>query len=155
MMLTVPMARQLKTEAVRRSLSADLAVKAAEIRKKYGPEIGWDALQRLLEDRDCAPFPCEIRFDSGPLLPGEFGHPMAKGPSREQGFVIYLHPLYASQLARVAYLVLHQLVLINYGNSATADDAETFGSLVLGLSKDDYYRALCELSGQIGGDELV
>ena len=57
-------------------------------------------------------------------------------------------------LADVA-LVLHQLVLINYGESATPDDAETFGSLALGLSKEDYYRALCELSSQIGGDELV
>jgi hypothetical protein len=154
-MLTVPMARQLKADDMHRSLSADLALKAAEIRQKYGPKIGWDELQRLLEDRECAPFPCEIRFDAGPLLPGEFGHPVPKGSSREQGFILYLHPLYETQLARVPYLVLHQLVLVNYGDSATADDAETFGSLALGLSKEDYYRALCDLSGQIGGDELI
>lgn len=149
------MAKQFKTEPVRRTLSADLAVKAAEIRQKYGPDIGWDELQKLLDDRDCTPFPCQIRFDSGPLLPGEFGHPVPNGSSREQGFIIYLHPSYATQLERVPYLVLHQLVLANYGDWATADDAETFGSLVLGLSKEDYYHALCELSGQISGDELI
>jgi hypothetical protein len=154
-MITDPMAKQFKTEHVRRSLSADLAAKAAKIRQKYGPEIGWDELQKVLDDRECVSVPCEIRFDSGPLLPGEFGHSIAKGLRPEQGFIIYLHPLYASQLARVPYLVLHQLVLINYGDSATADDAEMFGSLALGLSKDEYYRALCELSGQIGGDELA
>ena len=80
---------------------------------------------------------------------------MPKGATREQGFILYIHPYYAAELARVSYLVLHQLVLINYGETATADDAETFGSLALGLSKEDYYRALCELSAQIGGDELV
>src|SRR5579859_4210541 len=62
-MLAVPMARHLKTDEVDFSLAAELAAKAQEIRQKYGPEIGWNELQRLLEDRDCAPFPCEIRFD--------------------------------------------------------------------------------------------
>lgn len=155
MLLTVPMARHCKAEDVRESLSAEITAKAAALRQKYGPEIGWEQLQRLLQDPDYAPFPCEIRFDSEPLLPGEFAHPVPKGATREQGFIIYIHPFYAGQLARVSYLVLHQLVLVNYGESASADDAETFGSVALGLSKEDYYRALCELSGQIGGDELV
>jgi len=149
------MARQLKSADVRSSLCADLAAKAAAIREKYGPHIGWNELHQLLEDRDFAPFPCEIRFDADPLLPGEFGHPVPKGPSKDQGFIIYLHPFYETRLACVPYLVLHQLVLINYGDLATADDAETFGSLALGLFKDDYYRVLCELSGKLGGDELV
>ena len=155
MLVAVPMARHCKADDARESLSADIAAKASAIRRKYGPEIGWNELQRLLEDRDCAPFPCEVRFDSEPLLPGEFAHPVPKGANRDQGFIIYVHPFYASELARVPYLVLPQLVLINYGESATADDAETFGSLALGLSKEDYYRALCELSGRIGGDELL
>ena len=155
MMMQVPMARQFNAEDVRHSFAAELAAKANQIHKKYGPEIGWDQLQQLLSDPECAPFPCEIRFDAEPLLPGEFGHPVLKGSTKEQGFIIYIHPYYASQPARVSYLVLHQLGLINSGESATADDAETFGSLALGLSKEDYYRALCELSGQIGGDDLV
>lgn len=149
------MARHLKGEDVHQLLTADLAAKAAEIRRRYGPEIGWEQLQQLLNDPDITPFPCEVRFDAAPLLPGEFGHPVAKGPTRKEGFIIYLHPQYASQLAQVPYLVLHQLVLANYGEMATADDAEVFGSIALGLSKETYYRVLCELSGQIGGDELI
>ena len=149
------MARHFKDDEVGCSFAAELAAKANEIREKYGPKIGWEEVQHLLEDRQCALFPCEIRFDAEPLLPGEFGHPVPKGTSREQGFILYLHPLYASQLSRVPYLVLHQLALVNYGEGVTPDQAETFGSLALGVSKEDYYRALCELSGQIGGDELV
>jgi hypothetical protein len=150
MMPHVPMARHFKVEDAHQSIRADLESKAAAIRQKYGPNIGWHELQALLQDRQLIPFVCEIRFDAAPLLPGEFAHADAKGPDMEQGFVICLHPQYANQLSRVPYLVLHQLVLIKYGDSATADDAETFGSLALGLSKEAYYRALCELSGQIG-----
>ena len=149
------MARELKTDAVKQDLRHQVAAKAAEIRDKYGPNIGWDELGRLLGDRACVPYPCEIRFDSGPLLPGEFAHPVAKGQVPGDGYILYIHPLYSAQLALVPYLVLHQLVLINYGESATLDDAETFGSLALGLSKEDYYKALCQLSAQIGGDELT
>jgi hypothetical protein len=149
------MARELKTEPRHGLLSDRLAAQGAEIRHKYGPRLGWDQLEQLLGDRDFVPYPCEIRFDAEPLLPGEFAHPMPKGQKPGDGYVIYVHPVYSTQLALVPYLVLHQLVLINYGESATLDDAEIFGSLVLGLSKEEYYQALCNLSAQIGGDELV
>lgn len=149
------MARQMQTEEARRDLALKMTAAGTQIRERYGPQIGWPELLRLLEDRACAPYPCEIQFDSGPLLPGEFAHPVPKGKAPEEGYIIYVHPAYASQLGRVPYLVLHQLAGINYGETTSADDAETFGSLALGLSKEEYYRALCELSGQLGGDELV
>jgi hypothetical protein len=112
-------------------------------------------LINLLQDRACVFFPCELRFDASPLLPGEFAHALAKGATPEEGFTIYLHPLFEQQREQVPYLVLHQLVLVNHGETATADDAEVFGSLASGLSKDEYYRVLCELSDQVGGDDLV
>ena len=149
------MARELKTESVKPALRDLVLAQAAEIHHKYGPQIGWDQLGQLLGDRNCIRYPCEIRFDSEPLLPGEFAHPIPRGQTPDEGYIIYIHPYYSSQLPRVPYLVLHQLALINYGDSATLDDAEVFGSLALGLSKEEYYLALCELSAQIGGDELV
>jgi hypothetical protein len=112
-------------------------------------------LLQLLNDRTLVRFPCEIRFESEPLLPGEFAHPVAKGTDPHEGFTIYVHPFYANQLPHVPLIVLYQLALINYGESATAEDAETFGSLALGLSREDYYEALCQLSAQLGADELV
>lgn len=149
------MARRLESEEVRQALSAQVATQGAEIHRRYGPEIGWDELMRLLEDRSCVRYPCEIRFDAAPLLPGEFAHPVPKGNDPAEGYIIYVHPAYCNQLGRVAYLVLHQLVWVNFGASAGADDAEAFGALALGLAKEEYYSALCELAGQLGGDELV
>jgi hypothetical protein len=145
------MSRPLAIDDARQSLGAHLAAKGAEIQQRYGPDLGWNELQQLLQDCACVRYPCEIRFEAEPLLPGEFAHPVAKGARPEEGFTIYVHPFYATQLARVPYLVLYQLVLVNYGQFASADDAETFGSRALGLGKDEFYTALCELADALPG----
>jgi len=53
----------------------------------------------------------------------------------------------------VPYLVLYQLVLVNYGDFASPDDAETFGANALSITKNDYYRALCEMADEIAPSE--
>ena len=141
---------QLTAEDARQSLNGHVAAKGAEIRAKYGPHIGWRELRQILDDRIHVRYPCEIVFDAGPLEPGEFAHPVAKGERPEDGFTMHVHPFFMTQLAQVPYLVLYQLVLVNYGEFASADDAETFGAAVLGISRDEYYQALCELAEQVG-----
>ena len=145
------MPTQLTAEDARQSLNAHVAAKGAEIFEKYGPHIGWKELLRILEDRTCIRYPCEIVFDAGSLNPGEFAHPVAKGERPEEGFTMCIHPIYMTQPERVPYLVFYQLVLVNYGEFASADDAETFGAAVFGLEKDQYYAAVCELVDQING----
>ena len=145
------MSRQLTVDDARESLGAHLAAKGAEIRQKYGPHLGWNELLQLLGDRSFVRYPCDIRFEAGPLLSGEFAHPVANGPRPEEGFTIYVHPFFETQLARVPYLVLYQLVLVNYGDFASPDDAETFGSQALGLGKEDYYAALCQMADAVAG----
>lgn len=143
------MDRQLTIEDARQSLTAHLAAKGAEIYDQYGPQIGWDELLQILGNRNCVRYPCEIHFDAEPLLPGEFAHPVAKGARPEEGFTICVHPGFASQLPQVPLLVLYQLVVVNYGDFASADDAETFGASALGLSKAEYYGAVCALADQV------
>jgi hypothetical protein len=60
-----------------------------------------------------------------------------------------VHPFFALQPERIPYLVLYQLVVVNYGEFASPDDAETFGAAVLGLSKEDYYQVLCDMADQL------
>ena len=62
-----------------------------------------------------------------------------------------IHPCYLTQLEHVPYLVLYQLVLVNYGEFAGPDDAEAFGSAALGLGRERYYSTICELADQLGG----
>lgn len=143
------MSKQLTTEDARQSLTAHAASKGLEIREKYGSRIGWEELQQIIQDRSCVRYPCEILFDAAGLQPGEFVHPVAKAEQPEAGFTIFVHPLLLLQLERVPPLVLYQLVLVNYGDFASEDDAESFGAAALGISKDDYYRALCELADEL------
>ena len=145
---------QLSADDARQSLNEHVAARGAEIRAKFGPAIGWPQLLQILDDRECVRYPCEISFEEEALDPGELAHPLPKGDKPEAGFTLYIHPAFRLQLRELPLLVLYQLVLVNYGEFASPDDAETFGAAVLGLSKDEYYNTLCELSGQIGGDSV-
>ncbi len=145
------MAQTLTADDAKQSLNAHVAAKGWELREKYGPTIGWKELQQVLEDRAFCRYPCSIEFGAETLLSGEFAHPEPKGDRPEDGFTIHVHPIFMTQLSRVPYLVLYQLVVVNYGEFAAPEDAEVFGANALGLSKDEYYEALCEMADQIGG----
>ena len=133
----------------RQSLNACVAAIGAGIFEKYGPRIGWAQLLQILEDRSCVRYPCEVVFDAAPLQAGEFAHPVAKGDHPQEGFSMYVHPLFMTQLEAVPRLVLYQLVLVNYGAFAAPEDAETFGAAALGLPRDEYYTTLCALADEL------
>ena len=143
------MSWQLTADDARQSLNAHVAEKGAGIFEKYGPRIGWNELRLILADRACVRYPCEVVFDDAGLQPGEFAHPAPKGERPDDGFTMFVHPRFESQLASVPALVLYQLVLVNYGGFASADDAETFGAAALGLGRDEYYARLCALADQV------
>ena len=133
----------------RQSLNAHVAAKGAEIREKYGPDIGWEKLLQILGDRSCVRYPCEIVFSAGSLEPGEFALPVRKGAHPEDGFTMFVHPRFEAEREQLAALVCYQLVAVNYGQFASPDDAIAFGAAALGLAEDDYYRTVCELADQL------
>ncbi len=139
------MPTELTADDARLSLGAHAASKGAEIYAKYGPAIGWQELKLILEDRTCVRYPCEIEFNADPLQPGEFAHPVPNGSHPDEGFKMYVQPLFMTQLPDLPFLVLYQLVAVNYGEFASGDDAIEFAAAALGLSPDDYYQKLCEL----------
>ena len=145
------MATQLTAADARQSLTAHVEAKGVEVFVKYGAPMDGATLQRLLADRAYVRYPCEIVFDAAALQPGEFAHPAPKGASPEDGFTMFVHPLFAAQPDRVPALVLYQLVAVNYGEFASAEEAETFGAAALGLTRDEYYAMLCDCADQVGG----
>jgi hypothetical protein len=144
------MPTQLTADDARVSLNAHVAAKGAELRAKYGPDIGWRELKLILGDRACVRYPCALEFDAAPLQAGEFAHPVSRGGRPEDGFTMFVHPFFMTQLPDVPALVLYQLVLVNYGEFASADDALTFGAAALGLAEDAYHERLCELAEPLG-----
>ncbi len=143
------MSQQLTIEDSRQALSGHVTDKGIAVYAEYGPDLGWEDMQRLLEDRKFVRYPCEVVFDTAPLQPGEFAFPVPLGERPEAGFRIAVHPHFSNQRDKVPWLVLYQLVAVNYGEFASADDAEMFGAAALGLTKDEYYRALCDMADQV------
>ena len=130
-------------------MEAHAASKGAEIHARYGPEIGWGQLLRILNDRALVRYPCEIAFDSKALFPGECAHAQAKTEDPKEGFTIYIHPFFASQPPNAVALAIYQLVVVNYGPFASADDAEALGAAALGLSTQAFYKRICEIADQL------
>ena len=60
--------------------------------------------------------------------------------------MLHIHPLFLTQMDRVAHLALYQLVAVNYGDFASSDDAEVFGAAALGIPREQYYQGLCEMA---------
>jgi len=147
--------RQLTAEDARQSLSDHVAAKGAEIRAKYGPAIGWSQLQRILGDRECVRYPCEIAFDADPLLSDECAFPVPIGDRPEDGFRLCVHPYFSVDPGRVPLLALYQVVAINYGEFASPDDAEIFGAAVLGVPREEYYEALCSMADEISTTRFI
>lgn len=143
------MAKQLTAADARQSLTMHVEAKGVEVYLKYGPQLGWSELHGLLADRAYVRYPCEIVFDATGLLPGECAHPAQRGELPEDGFTMCVHPRFEHQLERVVYLVLYQLVALNYGEFASAHDAETFGAAALGLTRDEYYFELCSMADEL------
>jgi hypothetical protein len=143
------MPQKLTLEDARESLTSHVAAKGAEIRVKYGPKVGWAELQRILADRDCVRYPCELAFDAGPLQEGECAYPEALGKRPEDGFRLCVHPYFSVTPDRVVLIALYQLAAVNYGAFASPTDAEAFGSAALGMTADDYYDALCAMADEI------
>ncbi len=126
------------------------AEKALQIRKKYGPQIDYHVLQSVLEDPKCTRYPVTIKFDSSRIEPGLFAltepvdddHP-------EEGYVITLHEGFSEREDVLPALVLYQLVIVNYEDLSSAADAEIFGSGVLDMDRDDYYKLICDVTDSI------
>ncbi|MEN8214331.1 MAG: hypothetical protein ABFR19_08205 [Pseudomonadota bacterium] len=133
-------------KVIHSAVSRHAIEKAKEIRERYGPVIDYPAVLRMLEDRRCIRYPVEIRFVSDGIEPGLFAttEPVSENP--DDGYVISLPRQFEERHDILPALILYQSVLVNYGDLATADDAELFGSTLLGLERDDYYAQIVSLT---------
>ncbi len=134
------------------ALRDHVVAKANMARLRYGPRIDADAIAKVLDDREIMRFPTRISFDASALQPGEFAHAQSLGEHPKDGFCLFIHPLFEHRPDTLPLLIAYHIVDINYGEIATADEAELFGATLLGLDVDSYYDALCELVDSIPPD---
>jgi len=147
--------KKLKKRAgkvIHSAVSQHAIEKANEIRARYGPVIDYPTVLRILEDRRCIRYPVTIDFNADAIEPGLFARTEPVSENPDDGYVISLHPHFEGQPDALLALILYQSVLINYGDLATATDAELFGSGVLGLDRDTYYAQIAALTDELWSD---
>lgn len=140
---------QLTLEDGRRALGVHLLEKGRKLRRKYGRFIDDETLFRILDDREFVRFPARIVFDSSKIEKGMFAAAQKISGGSSDGYVIFVHEYFKTRRGDLPAAVFYHLVTVNYGDFATPDEAEEFGSAALGLDKEYYYQYLCRLADQI------
>lgn len=131
------------------ALHDHIAAVASAAREEYGPHLDLDAIQKILEDRSVVRYPVTLKFDAAPLQTGEFAFPEPNGCHPSEGFTLFVHPRLESNSEAIPLLVAYQLVRINYGDVASHEEAEIFGSTLCGMDRDEYYERICTLADSL------
>lgn len=145
------MARNLTEQDARVALKDHLGEKAMNARLTHGMYIDAETIIKMLDDPAVVRYPVSIRFDAEHLQPGEFAMPLALGDHPSAGFCMCIHPHFEQQPEAWPLLIAYHIPSINYGDIVSQEDAEHFGSTLVGLGSETYYQALCELADSIPG----
>ena len=138
------------SESAAREAFFDHVVRKAEAaRLKYGLYIDLETMMRMLDDQEVVRYPTSIHFDATLLQAHEFAFPKPVGFHPSDGYGLFIHPCFESQLEILPLLIAYHIPTINYGHIAEPEHAEVFGATLLGLEVEAYYQALCELAGSI------
>jgi hypothetical protein len=143
---------QRLTEAdAKQSLKDHVLEKARNAHLKFGFSIDASAIMRIIDSRDVVRYPMGIRFDAGPLLPGEFACLEALGEHPSQGFCLFVNPFFQNRPDSLPLIVAYYIPSVNYGDIVSSEEAELFGATLLEMDVEEYYQALCELSDTMPG----
>ncbi|MHC4446278.1 MAG: hypothetical protein ACYSXF_00540 [Planctomycetota bacterium] len=137
---------EIDTEQAKRAFHEHLVDKAMAARLKYGLYIDAAAILQMLKDPEVVRYPTTVLFDASPLQPHEFAYSQPLGFHASDGYALCIHPFFKPQREILPLLIAYHIPTINYGGIVEADDAELYGTTLLGLEADTYYQALCELT---------
>lgn len=140
---------QLTLEDGRRALGVHVLEKGHRLREKYGKFIDQETVLKILNDPEFVRYPTRLVFDSSKLERGMFAAAEKISPDPAAGYIIFAHEYFKRRDGDLAAVVLYHLVTVNYGDFATFNEAEEFGSAALGMDKEYYYQYLCRLADRI------
>lgn len=132
-----------------KALQGHLVDKAKLARERYGPELDLPAFQRMLDDRDVVRHPTTIRFDSSRLYDGEFGMALPVAESSPRSYELILHEQFEGRGADCVMLAAYHIPTINYLDIVTHEEAELFGSTLVGMENEAYYDRVCSLADEL------
>lgn len=137
-------------EEAQQSLRDHVVAKAMDARLRRGGLIDRVEMMRLLDDRAVVRYPLGVRFDAGPLQPGEFACLDSLGEHPRDGFCLFIHPMFENVDDLIPLLVAYYIPSVNYGDVASHVEAELFGASLLGIDVEEYYTILCSVADTVG-----
>ncbi len=69
----------------------------------------------------------------------------------DRSYNLYIHECFEGQPEKLLPLIIYQLPIVNYGDIASYEDSEVFGSALMQMDQDDYYQVICDLADSISG----
>jgi hypothetical protein len=129
---------------------------AKQIREKFGTNIDYPILQEIMTNRKYVRYETKILFDSSQVESGLFANTQSKQVNPDETmeeydqapdmeYEIVLHEHFKNNPEQIVPLILYQIPVINYGDMATYEQSETFGSAVMGMDQEEYYQLICKL----------
>ncbi|MET0081309.1 MAG: hypothetical protein ABW119_22880 [Candidatus Thiodiazotropha lotti] len=144
-----PKIKKRAGKVIHSAVSLHAREKAEEIRRRYNRVIDYQAVLEMIEDRKSVRYPVKLRFVSEGIEPGMFARTEPNSENPDDGYTIILHNCFEHRYDDLPMLILYQLVLVNYGDLATANDAEIFGATILGMDRDTYYQQIAALVDEV------
>lgn len=133
----------------KQALLDHLTEKALIARARHGSLNDLESVLRLLGDRSVVRYPVVLGFGDAALREGEFAYAEPVGSRPSEGYRLWVHPWFEPRESSLALLVAYHIPVINYGEVVEAADCEAFGSALLGMDTEAYYRAVCALADSV------
>ena len=130
--------KKKNSQRLREGLRGHVEMVAQRGRAKYPSMKKLDELMQLIGDLEIVRFPTSIVFSEDDSPPGEAVKVERDHNTQDESYTITLNNNFREREADAAMLALYVVVNINYGKIAKKEEAETFGSTILGLSVEDY-----------------
>jgi hypothetical protein len=128
-------------------LGVHVLQKGSDLRKKYGSFLDYETLLKIFKDEEFVRFPTRIIFDSSKVEKGMFAVVEKEADEPTKSYVIYVHEHFQKRSGDLPAIVLYHVVTVNYGDFATHNEAEEFGSAALGPKSNKITRKIATNSG--------
>jgi hypothetical protein len=118
---------------------------AERARARLGSPLNPANLQAFLTDPQCLRYHTRLAFDRTGLEPHQFAQPELQGNE----CCLHVDPHLKDKPDMLYLAVAYMAAVINYGDAATPELAELHGSLLTGLSPEEFYLKISAIADVI------
>jgi hypothetical protein len=128
------------------ALKAHARDKAMQAEKRLGGPLTADNIEVFLKDPGCLRYKTCIVFTREGLDPHQFAQPNISKEDAGCTCTLHIDPALQNQQEIIHFVIAYMASVINYGDAATPELAEIYGSILTGLPPGQFYKQICEIA---------